>query len=71
MVHGQQGEGLDELGLDGRGPDHHQRLLGEHRGSLRHGVDVAGEPEVRQILQKLLTEQVPPPEILDVLRGEV
>ena len=71
VVHGQQGEGLNELGLDGRGPDHHQRLLGEHRRPLRHGVDVAGEPEVRQILQKLLAEQVPPTEILNVLRGEV
>ncbi|CAN4020611.1 putative transcriptional regulator, partial [Dysosmobacter welbionis] len=31
VVDGQQGEGLDQLGLDGRRPDRHHRLPGEDR----------------------------------------
>ena len=46
VVDGQQGERLDQLRLDGRCADHHQRLLGEHRRTLRNGVDIAGEAEV-------------------------
>ena len=71
VVDGQQGERLDQLRLDGRCADHHQRLLGEHRRTLRNGVDIAGEAEVPQIVQKLLAEQVSPAEIGDVLLGEV
>ena len=71
VVDGQQGERLDQLRLDGRCADHHQRLLGEHGRTLRNGVDIAGEVEVPQIVQKLLAEQVSPAEIGDVLLGEV
>ena len=71
MVDGQQREGLDELGLDGLGPDDDHGLTGKHRGSLRHGVDVAGEMEVLQIGQKFLAEKVPAPQIGDVFRREV
>lgn len=71
MVDGQQREGLDELGLDGLGPDDDHGLTGKHRGSLRHGVDVAGEMEVLQIGQKFLAEKVPAPQIGNVLRREV
>ena len=71
MVDGQQGERLDQLRLDGRGADHHQRLLGEHGRTLRNGVDIAGEAEVPQIVQEFLAEQVSPAEIGDVLLGEV
>ena len=71
MVDGQQRERLDKLGLDGRGAHHHQRLLGEHRRALRDSVDIAGEAEVPEIVQKFLAEQVPAPQIGDVLLREV
>ena len=54
MVDRQQGEGLDQLGLDGRCPHRHHRLPGKDRRALRHRPDVAGKPEIPQILQKLL-----------------
>ena len=71
MVDGQQGKGLDKLCFNGRSPHHHQGLLGEHRGPLRHGINVAGKPEISQIFQEFLAEQVPPPKIRNVLLGEV
>ena len=71
MVDGQQREGLDELGLDGRGAHHHQRLTGKHGGTLGDGVDIAGEAEVPQIVQKLLAEQIAAAEIGDVLFAEM
>ena len=71
MVDGQQRECLDQLGFDGRGADHHQRLLGEHRCALGNGVDIAGKAEISEIVQKLLAEQVPAAEISDVLLGEM
>ena len=71
MVDGQQREGLDELGLDGRGAHHHQRLTGKHGGTLGNGVDIAGEAEVPQIVQKLLAEQIAAAEIGDVLFAEM
>ena len=71
VVDGQQGKGLDKLCFNGRSPHHHQGLLGEHRGPLRHGINVAGKPEISQIFQEFLAEQVPPPKIRNVLLGEV
>ena len=68
MVDAQKQERLNQLGLDGRGPDRDDRLLGEDRRSLRHGPDVAGEAEIGQILQEFLAEQVPATEIFNVLR---
>ena len=60
VVDGQQGERLDRAAprWPGRGPPPAARLR-EHRRALRHGVDIAGEAEVPQIVQKLLAEQVP------------
>ena len=71
MVDGQQSKRLNELGLDGRCAHHHQRLLGEYRRTLWDGVDVAGEPEMPQVVQKLLAEQLPTPQIGDILLGKV
>ena len=71
VVDGQQRECLDQLGFDGRGTHHHQRLLGEHRCALGNGVDIAGKAEISEIVQKLLAEQVPAAEISDVLLGEM
>ena len=71
MVDGQQQEGLDELGLDGRSPDGDEGLIGEDRGAFGDGIDIAGELEVFQVGQELLVEHLPVPEVLDVLRGEV
>ena len=71
VVDGQQRKRLDELGLDGGGTDRHDRLLGEDGGPLGDCPDVAGEAEVLQVGQKLLGEQVPSPEVGDVLLVEV
>ena len=71
MVDGEEGEGLDELRLDRRGANHHQRLLGEHGRALGDGVDVAGEAEVLQIRKKFLGEHIAAAEVLNILVGEV
>ncbi len=71
VVDGQQGEGLDQLGLDGRRPDRHHRLPGEDRRPLRHRPDVARETEVPQVAQEILGEQVLVPQEGDVLLVEV
>ena len=71
VVDGQQRERLDQLGLDRRCAYHHQWLAGEHRGALGDGVDITGEAEIPQIVQKLLAEQVAAPEIGDILLTEV
>ena len=71
MVDGKQGEGLNELRLNSRSPDSHQRLPGKHRRSLGDGINVAGEAEVLQIGQELLVKELTAPEILDILLGKV
>ena len=71
MVDGQQGEGLDELGFDGRCAHHHQRLLGKYRRALGDGIDIAGETEVTEIGQKFLAEDAAAPQVGDVLLREV
>ena len=71
VVQAQQGEGLDELGLDGRGPDRQDRLPGEDGRPLGDGPDVAGELEMPQVVQKFLGEKPLAPEVPDVLLGEV
>ena len=71
MVDAQQQVGLNELGLDGRGADGDQRLLGEDHGALGHGPDIAGELEIAQVFQEILGEEVAASEVGDVLLGEV
>ena len=71
MVHREQSKGLDELGLDSRSPDGYQRLTGKHRRTLGNGIDVAGKSKILQIGQKLLVKEIPAPEIVDVLLGEM
>ncbi len=43
---------LGELRLRQRRGDAQDRLVGEEHGALRHGVDVAGEPEAAQTLEQ-------------------
>ena len=71
VVDGQQGERLDQLRLDGRCADHHQRLLGKYRRALGDGIDIAGEAEVTEIGQKFLAEDAAAPQVGDVLLREV
>ena len=71
VVDGQQGERLDQLGLDGRSPDRHHRLPGEDGRPLRHGPDVPGKAEIPQVVQELLREQVLVPQEGDVLLVEM
>ena len=70
VVQGEQQEGLDKLGLDGRGSYGEDGLPREDGGALRHGPDVAGEAEVPQVVQKLLAEAALAPQEFDVLLGE-
>ena len=67
MIDGKQQEGLNELGFDGGSPDGHDGLLGEHRSALRHGPNITGELEISQIFQEFLAEQVPAPEVFNIL----
>ena len=71
MVHREQKIRLHELRLDRGGAHRDERLAREHRRTLRHGPDVAGEPEIAEVLQKFLAEDIPRAEILDILVGEV
>src|SRR5699024_9740213 len=70
VVQGEQQEGLDKLGLDGRGSYGEDGLPREDGGALRHGPDVSGEAEVPQVVQKLLAEAALAPQEFDVLLGE-
>ena len=68
MVDAQKQVGFHQLGLNGRRPHGNNRFLGEHRGTLRHRPDVSGKPEICQIIQEILGEQLPSPEIFNILR---
>ena len=71
MVDAQQHIGLHQLGLNGGSADGDDWLIGENGRSLGHGPDIAGELEVRQILQKFLAEHIPAPQIFDIFRAEM
>ncbi len=71
MVDGEEGEGLDELGLGGAGADGDQGLAGEDRGALGHGPHVAGEAERPQVVQEVLLEEILAPQEGDVVLIEV
>ena len=71
MVDTQQKIGLNELSLNGRCPDGDDGLSGEHRRSLGYGPDIAGKLKVSQIGQEFLGEEIPAPQIGNVLVGEV
>ena len=67
MVQGQQQVGFDELGLDGGGAHGEDGLPGEDGGALRDGPDVAGKPEVPQVLQKFRGEAALAPQVFEIL----
>ena len=67
MVQSEEDKGFDKLGLDGGGPDGEDGLVGEDRGALGDGPDVAGELEVLQKGQKLLAEAALGAQVVDVL----
>ena len=71
VVDGQQQVGLQQLGLDGRGPHGENGLVGEHRGPLGDGKDVPGELKVCQVVQEVLVKDLPAPEVGDVLGVKV
>lgn len=62
---------LDELGLEDRGLDAQQGFVGEDHRALGHGVDLAREAEVLQVVEELLVKQVQRAQIGDVLRVKV
>ena len=71
VVDGQQQEGLDQLGLNGLGPDGDHRLPGKDGRTLGDGPNVAGEFEIPQIVQKLLGEQIFALEVGNILLTEM
>ena len=70
VVHLGQQLGFDHLRLHQVGHHGDDRLVGIHHRALREGVDVAGEAEFAQIVEKLLLEQLQAPQVGDVLRVE-
>ena len=71
VIEDQQQEGLHQLGLNGRGPDGDYRLPGEDGRTLRNGPDIAGKPEIPQIIQELFRKEVLAPEIVNILFAEM
>ena len=67
VVHRQQREGLDQLGLNGRSPDRQDRLPGENRRALGNSPDIARKLEIPEVVQKFFREQILAPEIVDIL----
>ena len=70
MVYGQQNHGFDELRLNHRTGNGHERLARKYRGALGHGPDVALELEAAQVIEKRLGETAAAAEVRDVLLGE-
>ena len=67
MVYLKQNIGLYKLRLDGRCAHDHERLAREHGCALGNGPDIALEPEIAQVFEKLLGEHLPAAQILDIL----
>ena len=55
MVYLKQNIGLYKLRLDGRCAHDHERLAREHGCALGNGPDIALEPEIAQVFEKLLS----------------
>ncbi len=71
MVDDVQDGGLHQLGLHDGGDDLDHRLPGEHDGALWNGIDIAGEPEGLQVLEKVRPEHAQGGQIVDVLLVEM
>ena len=48
--------GLHDLRFDDRRGDAHQRLAGKHQRAFGHGPNVAGEAEVREVVEKFAAD---------------
>ena len=64
---------LHKLRFHNRGDDLKKGLPRKYDGAFRNRVDVAGEPEIAQVLQKILIEELQASQILNVagLEGQV
>ena len=73
VVDAQQNHRFDELRLNDRAANRHNRLTRENRRTLRHRPDVAHKLKAAQILEKFLAEDLLRAQILDVLlrKGKV
>ena len=71
MVYLQQKSGLYELCVHQRGHHGDNGFVGIHNGPLGHGVHVSPEPEMEQVVQKVLRKQVPGAQVLHIVRGKV
>ena len=71
MVDGEQQHSLQQLRLNHRSANDHDRLVGEDRCALRHSPDIALKVEVCKIVQKLLAENSSAAQIVDILLIEL
>ena len=71
VVQCQQQIRLNKLCLNGRSPDRQHGFLGENRRAFGDSINIAGELEVRQILQEILLEEIPAAEVCNVLLGKM
>ena len=71
MVDGQQYHGFDELRLNHRPGNGHERLTGEYGRAFRHGPDIALEFEMPQIVQECFGKAAAAAEVFDIFVGEM
>ena len=62
--------GLDELRLRQRRRHAHDRLVGEEHGALGQGLHVAGEAQLRQMIEEAVSEASALPEPVELLGRE-
>ena len=67
MVDAQQHHRLHKLGLDGRTTHRDNRFARKNRRTFRYSPNIAGKPEISQIIKKLVAENVSGLEIFHVL----
>ena len=71
MVDGEQQHGFQQLRLHHRAPDDHHGFVGKDRCALGYRPYIAFKMEVRQIVQELLAEDSPAPQVGNVLLIEL
>ena len=62
---------FDQLRLKERRLDADQRLVGEDHGALRHGIKLAREAEILEVIEEPLVKEVKRAEVVNILRVEM
>ena len=71
MVDLQKQSGLDQLGINQGRRYRHDRLIGIHDSSFRHGVNIPPEFKMQQIIQKFFRKQIFRPQIINIFLAEM